>query len=112
MENAKIDGQKELNDAYQKLVDARKKIDDGKKEIEDNESKLIDGQDKIDKGLEELKDKEKLVNEGVKTIEDSSGMSLDDFIIYTQSNLDTYNDLLANRQELETNKHDWKIFER
>lgn len=104
LEDAKIDGQKELNEAYQKLIDARKQIDDGKKEIEDNESKLIDGQEKIDKGLQELKDKEKLVNESIKTIEDSSGMSLDDFITYTQNNLNTYNDLLTNKQELEANK--------
>lgn len=104
LEKGRRDGKKELVDAYNKILDAKKQIDDGEKELIDNERLLEDSTKQLNEGYKELQAKEVELNNAIHEVEQASGMSLNDLLNSTLANLNTYNELLANKQELENNK--------
>lgn len=68
LEQAKIDGEKELADAKAELDDAAQKISDGEKELEDAKIEIEDGEKKLSDGEKELADAKKKLDDGRKAL--------------------------------------------
>lgn len=68
---ARIDGQKELDDAKRELEDAAIEIADGEKELDDAKKELEDGKIKLDNAERELIDAKKEVDDGRAELEEN-----------------------------------------
>lgn len=85
LEKAKIEGQKDLDDAKkqldeakqqiedgeQELADAKKEIDDGNPKLKDAEKKLADARKELDDAKKELEDAKKELDDGKKELADA-----------------------------------------
>lgn len=68
---AKIDGQKELDDAKEELLDAAKQIAEGEQELADAKKEIDEGEEQLAEAQDELNDAKSKLDEGSKQLEDT-----------------------------------------